>query len=173
MARIEPLTRGPRGAILVALLSIAILGSALLSQYWGGLAPCVLCLYQRIPYWVTIAAGAVAAALIAGGRPRMGAALLAGCAVAFVTGAGIAGFHVGIEQGWWEGSTACTGVGFGQAANVEELRRLLEEAPVVRCDEPAFTLFGVSMAGYNLLASAALALFAAASVRTLLREAMP
>ena len=173
MALVERLTRGPRGALLIALLSAAILGLALASQYWGGLYPCVLCLYQRIPYWVTIATGALAAALIAAGRPRLGVALIAGCALAFVAGSGIAAHHIGVEQGWWQGSTACTGVRAGQAANVEELRRLLEQAPVVRCDEPAFTLFGVSMAGYNFVASFVLAAFAVASARTLLREMAP
>jgi disulfide bond formation protein DsbB len=96
------------------------------------------------------------------------ALIMAGCGLAFLTGAGIAAYHVGVEQHWWVGSTACTGVVAGTATTAEELRRLLEAAPVVRCDDIAWSMFGISMAGYNVLASLALAAFAGLSARALL-----
>lgn len=140
---------------LILAASVATLGGAFLFQYVGGLAPCVLCIYQRYPYGVTIALSA-AALFLADGRARSIALLL--CGVAFLAGAGIGVFHVGVEQHWWEGTAACTG-GSGAAGSLEALRAQIMAAPVVRCDQVAWSLFGISMAGYNVLISSALALF--------------
>lgn len=156
------IARAPLG-ILAA--SLAILGTALASQYWGGLAPCELCLWQRWAYVATIALGITA--LLAGGRPR---AVLTGlAALAFLAGAGIAAFHVGVEQHWWAGLPGCS-AGTG-ARTVEELKAQILAAPVVRCDEAAWSLFGVSMAGWNVLASLLLAGFSAMAARVLWRNA--
>jgi disulfide bond formation protein DsbB len=153
--RVRTTPRLVAAVILVA--SVAILGAALLSQYVGGLQPCVLCLYQRVPYAVTIAIG-VLGLIFAGSLGSRGMAAAAGaCALAFVIGAGIAAFHVGVEQHWWEGTSACGTTLGGAGQSLDELRRQLLEQPVVRCDEIAWSLFGISMAGYNFLVSLALA----------------
>ncbi len=138
---------------LIALASIAILGTALASQYFGGLAPCKLCHYQRWPYIFTIVAGLAAWAMPGGAVARQW--LIAACAMAFAIGGAVAVYHAGVEYGWFAGPASCSGTG-PAPATVEELRRLLAR-PVVRCDEPAWTLLGVSMAGYNVVASAFLA----------------
>jgi disulfide bond formation protein DsbB len=138
---------------LIALASIAVLGTALASQYLGGLAPCELCIYQRWPYVFTIVAG-LAAWLMSSSPARPW--LVAACGAAFAIGGAIAVYHAGVEYGWFAGPTACSG-GASSATTVEELRRQLLAQPVVRCDEPAWTLFGVSMAGYNVVVSAVLA----------------
>ena len=161
------LTRGGRGSALIALVSFVVVGSAVASQVWGGLSPCKLCWYQRYPYALTIALGLGGALLAGRGANRAAALLSFWCAVAFLLGATVAAFHVGVEQGWWQGSTACTGGGAGQGRTVDELRQLIETAPVIRCDEVQWSLFGVSMAGYNFLVSLALAAFAALVARTL------
>ena len=164
-------TSGWRGPALITLASIAILGSALASQYWGGLHPCVLCLYQRWPYRIAIAAGAVALALVVARQNKAAALVVAACGIAFAAGGGIAFFHVGVEQHWWQGTTSCTGIPTGGAETLEEMRELLLSAPVVRCDDIAWSLFGVSMAGYNILASLALAAYATLAARSLWRPA--
>ncbi len=143
-----------RAPALIALASIAILGTALASQYLGGLAPCELCIYQRWPYVFTIAAGLAGWAMPRAAAPRRW--LVASCAVAFAIGGVIAVYHAGVEYGWFAGPGACSGAATA-AATVEELRAQLLGQPVVRCDEPAWTLFGVSMAGYNAAVSAVLA----------------
>ena len=167
---VAALTWGARGPALLALAAAVILGSAVASEVWGGLSPCRLCLTQRIPYAFAIVAGLIATMAVVGGVNRRLAALLTFlCTVAFVLGAAVAAYHVGVEQGWWQGSLSCTGVPAGAAATPDELRRLLEAAPVVRCNEVQWSLLGISMAGYNFLASLALAAFAAASARTLVK----
>ncbi len=164
---IDELTRGSRGPLLIALAGIGILGTALASQFFGGLNPCHLCMYQRGPYAFVIPAAMLAASLVLAGRDRAAAAITALCSAAFVIGAGVATFHVGVEQKWWEGSSACVGVASGAAKTVDQLRSLLETAPVIRCDEIAWQMFGISMAGYNLIASVALAVFALIAARIL------
>lgn len=144
------------GLVLVA--SVIVLGSALLSQYVGGLQPCILCVYQRVPYVATIVLSGSALALIAfSGQPQLALTrgVLAVCGVIFLAGAGIAAFHVGVEQGWWQGTDSCSGPDLN-AMTVKELREHLLQAPIVRCDEVAWSLFGISMAGYNILTSLAL-----------------
>ena len=91
-------------------------------------------------------------------------------AAAFLIGAGIAAYHVGVEQYWWAGTEACTGAATGSARSVDELRAQIMTAPTARCDEIAWSLFGVSMAGYNFLFSLVLAGFAALAARANLRR---
>lgn len=142
-------------AIMLLIGSGGLLAGAYGFQYFGDLQPCVLCLYQRVPHAVVIVLAL--AAIVLSPRPVTGWIIgLAGLAVA--VGAGIAGFHVGVEQHWWEGTAECGSV--ASADTVEALRAQLLAQPVVRCDEVPWSLFNVSMAGYNFAFSTALAIFA-------------
>jgi len=148
----------PRAAAaLLVLATAAVLGSAYAFQYWGGLAPCILCWWQRYAHMGVIAFAALALLPVG---PGLRAALLLGAAATALAGAGIAAFHVGVEQHWWQGTAEC-GSTFGPATSIEEMRQRLLAQPVVRCDEVVWSLFGISMAGYNILISLALAAFAA------------
>jgi len=135
------------GFVLMA--SAIVLGAALLSQYWGGLAPCELCLLQRWPWTAAIAVSLVA--LIAGNRAALPWVALA-LATAFALGVAVAFYHVGVEQHWFAGPSACT-ASSGGAMTLEDMKRqILGTAPVL-CDRVQWSLLGVSMAGWNLLAS--------------------
>lgn len=151
-----------RSPVLIALASAGALGAAFLAQYGFDLQPCILCIYQRWPYGVALAISLLALLLAERRAPLT--VLLGLCALAFMVNAGIAGYHVGIEQHWWTGTEACTGA-TGEAASVQELLAQIQAAPLVRCDEVAWSLFGISMAGYNLLASLALAGFSLSMAR--------
>ena len=142
--------RLPLAAILA--ISAAMLSVAFTFQYVGGLAPCTLCIYQRIPYALIIGLTVLALpfAPLLGARVVTAGIALCGCA--FAAGAVVAGFHVGVENGWWEGLSSC-GSHISPDLDFEEFKRRLLAAPVVRCDEVAWSMFGVSMAGYNFLAS--------------------
>lgn len=142
----------PRAVALVILFaSAAILASALAFQYLGGLAPCVLCIYQRWPYVITIVASAIAAAL-ARGMPGAAGTLLGVCGLTFVVGAGVAAFHAGVEQHWWAGTASC-GDTTTPADSLEALKRQLLAQPVVRCDAVAWSFLSLSMATWNMLLS--------------------
>ncbi|WP_374370285.1 disulfide bond formation protein B [Dongia sp.] len=151
---------------LVAGLGLAALCVAWLAQYGFGLAPCHLCLWQRGAHWATIALAL--AAIFAGRNKRYRAILLALAGIAALIGAGIALFHVGVEQQWWEGSGACVGGGIAGLSGAD-LEAAIMNAPVTRCDEAAFEMFGISMAGYNGLFALGLALFAFWGARNLLK----
>lgn len=140
-----------RSLILIATLgSVALLGGAFAFQYIGGLAPCQLCLWQRWPHAAAIAIGLVA--LLTGWR---GLAWLG--ALAALATAGIGLFHVGVEQLWWEGLASCTAGSIEGISAADLLDPSKDVAAVVRCDEIAWQLMGISMAGWNAILSVVLA----------------
>lgn len=138
---------GPKAAAAAAaLVSAAALAIALISQYGFGLQPCVLCHYQRYAF----VAALVLALIGLFARPRL---FLALAGLTFLTGAGIAAFHVGVEQGWWQGTAGCHAPAFDLNASVDEMREALMNTDFVPCDKVAWSLFGISMAGFNVLFS--------------------
>lgn len=139
-------------AILAA--SALILGTALGSQYAGGLAPCDLCIVQRWPYAAAI--GLSLAALTVLRRPAPRSVAIGLCGLAFAVGGAVAFYHLGVEEGWFQGPAGCSAAAI-DATTVEDLERQLQAAPIVRCDEVPWSLMGISLAGFNLIASAALA----------------
>src|SRR3982074_1920092 len=96
-------TRAFAGFVLVA--STSVLGAALLSQYWGGLAPCELCLLQRWPWSAAVVIALLL--LVAGSRTALPWVALLLAAV-FALSVAFAFYHVGVEQHWFAGPTACT-----------------------------------------------------------------
>jgi disulfide bond formation protein DsbB len=161
MSSLSPPERLPprTAATIAATAATGLLVAVFAMEHIGGLAPCELCLLQRWPHGAVILFGGVALlpAVSESGR-RL---LLALCALAFAITAGIGIYHVGVEQGIFAGPTACSGGITGDT--VEELKRKLMAAPIVRCDEVAWSLFGISLAGYNVIASAGLTVFCAAA----------
>ncbi len=149
-----------RAPAAIMAVSVAVIAGAYAFEYIGGLAPCELCLAERAPWGVAIMLAGVAH--IMDGRARRW--LVGACAVVLLAGAGLAFYHVGVEQGWFAGPTACTG-GAAGAQTLEQLRQQLAQTQLIRCDEVQWSLFGISLAGYNVILSAALALFAAVAVK--------
>jgi disulfide bond formation protein DsbB len=150
---IAPEAPDRRLPFLVLLASLASLAVAFASQYWGGLQPCVLCIYQRYPYGIAVALGIVG--IFVAGRAGWLRAILLLMSLVFFVDAGIAAYHVGVEQHWWQGTAEC-GSTLDLTLSPEELKNQLLNQPVVRCDEVPWSLFGISMAGYNFLYATAL-----------------
>ncbi len=125
--------------------SLALLLGAFAFQYLGGLAPCKMCLWQRWPHAAAVLAGVLALLLPGRILPLIGAA-----AAAATSGIGL--YHTGVERGWWQGPTTCTS---GPIAGVtpEDLLNQILAAPMVRCDEVAWSMLGLSMASWNALLS--------------------
>jgi len=141
------------GRILLAGLASALtLLAALGFQYIGGLAPCPLCIWQRWPHVAAVAIAALAVTVL--WRFRRPLSGLGG--IAMLTGAGIAGYHVGIEQGWWPGPQSCSAPDPSGMSSAELLERIMA-TPMVRCDEVAWEFLGLSMAAWNGLACLGLA----------------
>ena len=142
-------------AILVALVSAAALAIALIAQHWGGLQPCVLCIYQRYVYGLALAVG-LCGALV--GRPPLGRAVMLLAGLVFLGGMALSVFHVGVEQHWWRGTDGCHAPALDLTQSLDQLRTQMLDTSFVPCDEIPWSLFGISMAGYNALASLGLAL---------------
>ncbi|MBW4331918.1 disulfide bond formation protein B [Stakelama sp. CBK3Z-3] len=132
--------------ILALLLPLALMAGALGSQYIGGLYPCEMCHWQRWPHYAAIIFAALSF-LFAPRRPTAGVLVLIAALCIAASGA-IGVFHAGVEYGWWDGITACTAT---FDASGDFLRVI--HAPVVRCDTPQWTLFGISLAGFNAIFS--------------------
>lgn len=131
------------------------LSIALVSQYGFGKFPCELCLLQRYPYGVAAALGLLFFLLRAkiAWKPFFRLAIIA----AYLTTAGIALYHVGVEQGWITGPTGCSAK-TGSAATIEELRQQIMGAALVSCKDVSAELFGISMAAWNALYAIAAAI---------------
>jgi disulfide bond formation protein DsbB len=143
----------------ISVFSAAMLGGAFAFQYLGGLAPCVLCLYQRWPHAAAILLGLLALVLASRNATASRWLTILG-GLALLTSAGIGLFHVGVEQLWWEGTAECGAT--GTPDSLEALKQQLMAQPIVRCTDIAWEMFGISMAGYNFLLSAAAGLLAVA-----------
>ncbi len=137
--------------------SAALLLGALGFQYIGGLPPCDLCIWQRWPHLAAVMIGGAALALPGRLLPLLGA-------LAALTTSGVGLYHTGVERGWWEGPTTCTS-GAVSGLTPEQLMEQIMAAPLVRCDEVAWELLGLSMASWNTLAALGLALVWLAAAR--------
>tara|TARA_R110000824_G_scaffold112794_4_gene262162 strand:- start:679 stop:1164 length:486 start_codon:yes stop_codon:yes gene_type:complete len=129
---------------LAFLLPSALLGGALISQYGFGLYPCEMCMWQRWPHLAAIIL-ALPALMIRSKSWSM--RLVVAAAMAILVSGVIGGFHAGVEYGWWEGFTSC-------ASNIPAGGDILDSimnAPLVRCDVAPWSLFGISLAGFNFL----------------------
>ena len=138
-----------RLALLAGAGSLVILLAAFGFQYIGELAPCKLCLWQRYPHGLAI----VLAVLFARVKHRL---LLWLGGVASLCTAAIAAYHSGIEQKWWQGPDTCTS-GSIDGLSTEQLMAQIMAAPIIRCDEIAWSFLSLSMASWNLIASLLLA----------------
>ncbi len=148
---LAPQDHGRSAAALVLAGSATLLMGALMFQYWGGLPPCPLCMPQR---YFHIAVAILAGAAFLAPDPRWRAFLLSGVALGLLGSAAMAFFHVGVEAKWWEGLAGCSGDTLGTAPpDPTKLIQGAEQGPVIRCDEKPWSLFGLSLAGWNVVAS--------------------
>ena len=143
MQAVRTMPMAQRLALGVPLL---LLGGAYIGEYVFDLYPCEMCWWQRYPHFAAL--GFAILSLFA--APKRLWVALAGLAI-LVSGA-IGAFHAGVEYGWWEGITGCA---MTAQAEGGDLLESIMNAPIIRCDQPQWTLLGVSLAGFNFLLSAA------------------
>lgn len=143
--------------LLAAVGSLGLLVGAYGFQYLGELAPCKLCYWQRYPHMAAVVIGVFA--LMIPGRllPFLGA-------LAAFSSAAVGGYHTGVERELWQGPTTCTSTPVG-GLSTNDLFDQIMAAPLVRCDEVAWEMLGLSMASWNAIASLALVLLWLAALR--------
>jgi disulfide bond formation protein DsbB len=152
-------------ALFVAVVGLLTIGGFFFFQYVLGYPPCPLCLDQRKAFYVAVP---LAALLILGasfGASRKVLMLgFLGIAVVMLWNAGLSAFHAGVEWKFWPGPTDCSGP-INSIGSTNDLMKSLQNIRIVRCDEAAWRLFGISLAGYDVLVSLALVVAAALGFR--------
>lgn len=155
---------------LIAVGSTGILLGAAFFQHVVGIPPCPLCLEQRIPHYVAAPVALGVAGLAWRQAPRAVVAVgFVALALALLTSAGIGAYHAGVEWGFWVGPSDCSGEiqAFGQAGS---LLQQMQSTSVIRCDEVQFRALGLSLAGWNVVMSTALAALALWGLTRTLRQ---
>jgi disulfide bond formation protein DsbB len=150
---------------LAAALAITAIAALTLAGAWFfqlvlDIRPCPLCLEQRYAYYLAVPLGALVAWAAARHAPR--AVLVVGLmllALAALANAWLGGYHAGVEWGFWQGPTECSGpvLDLGKAGSLFDN---LDKVKVIRCDEVQWRFLGISLAGDNVLISLAMAALA-------------
>jgi disulfide bond formation protein DsbB len=149
-----------RTGLLALLLAVAVILTALAFEHLGGYSPCPLCLQQRYSYYAAIPALLIALGLLSAGRKGAASALFALVALAFIANAGLGAYHAGAEWKFWSGPETC-GSSQPLSQGAGGLFKDLANTRVIRCDEAPWRFFGLSFAGWNVIASILLAVGAA------------
>jgi len=139
------------GLVVLSTISISF---AFFVEYVLGFEPCILCLYQRVPYYLLMVMG------IAGLVLQNSKSLIYIAMFVFLSSAILAGYHTGIEREWFNPSDTCNpGFNIPEDASVDEIREMLYAAPVATCTRAAFKILWLSMTEWNLLLNICLFLY--------------
>ncbi len=142
--------------IFLLLSSTIALLFAYISQFIFNYQPCILCLYERKPFFAIIALTALA--LLFFKTKKFQKIAFYFCIIFLIINAGIAFYHVGVEQKIFQGPSTCSSQNLDEITDLEELKNALLATKAVRCDEPQFFFLNLSMAAWNLIYCLGLAL---------------
>lgn len=158
-------------SIIIAIISAAALGMALIGQYGFNLHPCILCIYQRYPYGIIIALGLIGFVMsfknkkiVAGIMGMIGLTFLANSLIAF--------YHTGVEQKWWKSFLEGCSVPELKGDMNEILATIQSRGNAARCDEIPWSdpIFNLSMANYNVMFCLGLAVICFISARLICKN---
>ena len=124
-----------------------ILITAFLIEYKLGHQPCKLCIYERIPYFLSILLIAKIFFIKIFERPTL---LI--LSLVFVISSVLAFYHFGIEQGFFNESLVCAAGNLSETLTKEELLEQLNKN-IISCKDVSFRIFGVSLATINIIFS--------------------
>jgi disulfide bond formation protein DsbB len=151
------------GLAVAAAATLAV-GGALVFEHGFGYTPCMLCLWQRWPYYVGAPLALAAALLAARGHAGAARLVLLAVGLAFVGGAGLGAYHAGVEWRFWPGPSSCAGAN-AAPTSAGGLLEQMRATRIVPCDAAAWRLLGLSLAGYNAIVATGLAALAFTGVR--------
>lgn len=167
MSTTSPSSRAGLGySALLTIGMIVVVGTALGFQHIGGYIPCALCLDQRQPYYYGIPVAIIAGLTAAAGLPSWitrGLLVIAG--LMMIVGGGIGVYHAGVEWHFWAGPTTCSTTASSMTQNAGDLLNELSTIKGPSCTEAALRVLGLSMAGWNVIASVILAAIAFVGVK--------
>ena len=138
---------------LMILSAIGTLTTVFIFEYLG-VSPCILCLYQRVPYFIAGILGLLALFI-----KKHAKYLVLITAFGFFINIFIAGFNVGVERHWWEGTEQCEEQGVNTPTTIEEMQAVItgqKKETLARCDEIGWSLFDnkiITLAVLNVFGS--------------------
>jgi len=132
--------------VIFAIISLTII-SALIIQYWLGHEPCKLCLYERIPYFLSILL--LFKILLFKKNEKITLLILS---LVFVSSSTLAFYHFGIEQGFFSESLVCQTEDLSKILSKEQLLEQLKQNSV-SCKDVSFRILGLSLAAINTIFS--------------------
>lgn len=137
--------------LLLAVTGLALTASGFILEYGFGVIPCHMCWWQRYPHWAIAVLG-----LLGASHPRLGRPALAAIVLASLTGLGLAGWMFAAQHGWLPFPASCNSATMPAYAAADDLLAAMSATKVVPCDKETFTLFGLSLAGWNIPAMLAI-----------------
>ena len=132
--------------VILAIISLIII-SALIIQYWLGHEPCKLCLYERIPYFLSMLL--IIQIIFIKKYEKITLLILF---LVFMSSAVLAFYHFGIEQGFFNESLACTSGDLSKTLSKEELLEQLKQNSI-SCKNVSLRILGLSLAAINTIFS--------------------
>ena len=132
--------------IVLAIISLMII-SALIIQYWLVHEPCKLCLYERIPYFLSMLL--IIKILFIKKYEKVTLLILF---LVFMSSAALAFYHFGIEQGFFSESLVCTSGDLSKMLSKEELLEQLKQNSI-SCKDVSLKILGLSLAAINTIFS--------------------
>ena len=132
--------------VIFVIISLTIT-SALIIQYWLGHEPCKLCLYERIPYFLSMLL--IIKIIFIKKYEKLTLLILF---LVFMSSAALAFYHFGIEQGFFNESLACTTGDLSKILSKEELLEQLKQNSI-SCKDVSFRILGLSLAAINIIFS--------------------
>lgn len=156
---------------LIALVSAFSLAAAYIAEFGFGLEPCILCLYQRIPFAIALILAVAGLALFR--MPLVGHVAIGLSGLAFLINSAIAFYHTGVEQLWWDSGVEGCLVDFGEGGENGDLLAAILKTPSVPCNVIPWEdpVLGLSMANYNVVLG--LGMFALCSLSLFLIRQRP
>ncbi|MFT4717716.1 MAG: disulfide bond formation protein DsbB [Rickettsiales bacterium] len=134
---------------LIFLLSFLPLVAAYIIEYLFGLEPCNLCLYQRIPFFIILFLTLFSTFFFS--RLKFKNYIVYLIILLFFTNMILALYHVGVEQKFFALPSSCSGVNLLDESNINELTEIIMNKKAVKCDEPDFEFFGITLTTLNAL----------------------
>lgn len=144
LAKLESVFKHKYFIIASIVIAMGALSSVYIMQYFFDILPCKLCNYQRVPYALMITFSAWA--LFAGYRRKIVLLLI----LLWLVETSLAGFHSGVEYGWWDYESSCTADQLA-TSSLQEFKNTLQNADLVSCKNPTFSIFGLTLAVWNFL----------------------
>ncbi|MDR4306286.1 disulfide bond formation protein B [Chelatococcus sambhunathii] len=157
-------SRVSAAALVIAVVAALTVGGALIFEHVFGYVPCMLCLWERWPYYLGAPLALLAALLAVRGNAGAARLLLVLVAILFLGGAALGAYHAGVEWSFWPGPTSCAGAN-AAPSSAGGLLEQMRTTRIVPCDRAAWRLFGVSLAGYSALISLGLVALALIGAR--------